>query len=153
LPEDLRGRVLQAPLNPARLSRTEIARLAEPVLDQGRRARELQDVHAVLDLSHNGPRTQPPAVAGIEPTLAALRQRSVRVVVAAHDLRGRIAAADGSAQSLRAVVPELARLSGAAVEIVAGEAADLLLSEAGGLAAWRRTTAANGTVENEAPAA
>jgi hypothetical protein len=41
-------------------------------------------------------------------------------------------------QSLRALLPALARAHGAAVEIVAGEAAERLLADFEGLAAWLR---------------
>jgi peptide subunit release factor 1 (eRF1) len=165
LPEDFQDTVVSAAIQPARATRSQIIRRAEPVMDAWRRERERQDVATILEQSE-----RPEVVTGLTATLSALQQGRARKLLAARGLRGRVRQCprcgwvdrspqeecpqcgrhERLTQSLRAVLPALARARGVAVEIVAGAAAERLLAEAEGLAAWLR---AAGERPVEAPAA
>lgn|SRR6185312_5439598 len=152
LPEDRRGQMVKAAIQPARATRAQILRRAEPVLEAWRRDREQQDVVSLLDQ-----RGRADVATGFTRTLSMLQQGRVRKLLVARGLRGRVRQCPNcgwvdrspqeacphcghprGTQSLRAVLPQLIRAHGAEVEIVAGPAADRLLAEAEGLAAWLR---------------
>ena len=151
LPEAFRGRVVpvREDLGWGWISRAELQRRLEPIIEKWEREREIILVDALLS-SERG------VVLGIDETLVRLQQGTARNLLVENDLEtglhrckkcgwlDRVAGppctvcgGKREAASLRETLPELVRRFGTSIEIVAGEAARKL-HEVGGMGAWLR---------------
>ncbi|MBZ5541838.1 MAG: hypothetical protein LAN61_15075 [Acidobacteriia bacterium] len=151
LPEAFKDRVVpvREDLGWGWISRAELQRRLEPIIQQWERQREVALVEALLS-SERG------VVLGIDETLVRLQQGTARNLVVENDLEAglhrcekcgwldrvagppcTVCGGERQAASLRETLPELVRRFGTSIEIVAGEAARKL-HEAGGMGAWLR---------------
>lgn len=149
LPETCRAQGALVRGLPARVTGPELQRRLEPEIEAWKRARELEDVEAIL-AAGEGPR----ASLGIDTTLARIQQGEVRSLLVVRGLSGRVRVCRqcgwvdrnpedtchrcGGAretESLRTAFPELAHARNIPIEVVAGPAAERLRS-VDGLAAW-----------------
>lgn len=131
------------------VSRAELQRRLEPIIQQWERQREIALVEALLS-------TERGVVLGIDETLVRLQQGTARSLIVENELEAglhrceqcgwmdRVAGPSCTvcggkrhAASMREALPDLVRRFGTAIEIVAGEAARKL-HEAGGMGAWLR---------------
>lgn len=152
LSRDFRGCAEPVKGDYARLSGAALQERIAPAIAKWKRARESAQVKEVL-----ASRDRVRSVRGIDDTLQALQDGRVQKLILSRGIRGRLRQctacgwADRSADrvcahcggergfvTLRELLPELARRSGAPVEVVAGPAA-AKLKPVGGLAAWLRS--------------
>jgi len=149
LPTEIRPRATMIPKDLARLSLSELKDYLTPAIQQWEIAQEAGFVGDLLSAEHG-------SVSGIDETLAQLQEGRIRQLVMAEDLDARLSqcvkcgltsrSADrlcpdcGSPRKhiqLRAVLPVLAKLHEAGVELVGGDAAKKLMT-AGGMGGWLR---------------
>lgn len=134
---------------PSGSNASEIAARVGPELERWRREQESGEVEQALGAAERGE-----AVTGVDATLAALQEGRIRRLLVSRDLRGRVrlcprcgwvdrspqiacpqCGAGREAQSLRAMLPLLARKFSVPVAVVAGGAAGRLAA-AEGMAGW-----------------